>query len=156
MFVDPGTTDALNVYKLMIGAVVPRPIAFVSTRSRDGVLNLAPFSFFTVASADPPAVCFNPMIDPDGRRKDTLVNAEQTGEFVVNIVSEVDQMRNQERARREAMERRLQEQHAASPAEANAPVAQQTVVREGKKVGRNEPCSCGSGKKYKKCCGTAA
>src|SRR5205823_10964099 len=73
----------------MVGAIVPRPIAFVSTLSADGVLNLAPFSFFTAISANPPVICFSPMIrSSDGQRKDTLRNIEATKEFVVNIVSE--------------------------------------------------------------------
>src|SRR5262249_35024070 len=73
----------------MIGAIVPRPIAFVSTISPEGVYNLAPFSFFTGISANPPTICFCPMVkagaDP---RKDTLRNIEAVPEFVVNIVSE--------------------------------------------------------------------
>ncbi|MBX5494951.1 MAG: flavin reductase family protein [Bryobacteraceae bacterium] len=73
----------------MIGVIVPRPIAFVSTVSPDGVRNLAPFSFFTAVSANPPVVCFSPMVrGSDGKRKDTLHNIEATGEFVVNVVSE--------------------------------------------------------------------
>jgi len=92
VIIDPGTTEPRNVYKLMIAAIVPRPIAFVSTISVDGIQNLAPFSFFTAASADPPVVCFAPMIRAsrggDGGRKDTLRNIQATGEFVVNIVSE--------------------------------------------------------------------
>jgi flavin reductase (DIM6/NTAB) family NADH-FMN oxidoreductase RutF len=72
----------------MVGCVLPRPIAFVSSISTEGILNLAPFSFFTVISANPPVVCFSPMINLDGRRKDSINNVEQTGEFVVNIVSE--------------------------------------------------------------------
>ncbi len=87
MIVDPGSTDAQNIYKLLIGAIVPRPIAFVSTVSAAGVRNLAPFSFFTVASADPPVVCFCPMFRK-GQMKDTLRNIRETGEFVVNVVSE--------------------------------------------------------------------
>jgi flavin reductase (DIM6/NTAB) family NADH-FMN oxidoreductase RutF len=73
----------------MIGAIVPRPIALVSTMSHDGVLNLAPFSFFTGISSKPPLICFcpGPRSDP-GPRKDTLVNISRTKEFVVNIVSE--------------------------------------------------------------------
>ena len=73
----------------MIGAIVPRPIAFVSTISPDGVRNLAPFSFFTGVSANPPIVCFCPMRRerPDPR-KDTLRNIMTTREFVVNVVSE--------------------------------------------------------------------
>jgi flavin reductase (DIM6/NTAB) family NADH-FMN oxidoreductase RutF len=88
VIVDPGATDPRNVYKLMISAIVPRPIAFVSSVSTDGILNLAPFSFFTAVSADPPVICFSPMIRRDGSRKDTLRNVQATGEFVVNIVSE--------------------------------------------------------------------
>jgi flavin reductase (DIM6/NTAB) family NADH-FMN oxidoreductase RutF len=66
-----------------------RPIAFVSSVSAAGVLNLAPFSFFTAISANPPVVCFSPMIrGSDSKRKDTLENIEATREFVINIVSE--------------------------------------------------------------------
>lgn len=78
-----------DVYRLMTSMIVPRPIAFVSTLSRDGVRNLAPFSFFTAVSANPPVVCFSPMIrGTNGSKKDTLLNIEATGEFVINIVSE--------------------------------------------------------------------
>ena len=78
-----------DIYKLMIGTVVPRPIAWVSTVSAAGVRNLAPFSFFNAVSADPPVVCFAPSRRPIGdTRKDTLRNVEETGEFVVNLVSE--------------------------------------------------------------------
>jgi flavin reductase (DIM6/NTAB) family NADH-FMN oxidoreductase RutF len=73
----------------MVGVIVPRPIAFVSTISPEGILNLAPFSFFTGISANPPVICFAPMIrGSDGLKKDTLRNIEATGEFVVNVVSE--------------------------------------------------------------------
>jgi flavin reductase (DIM6/NTAB) family NADH-FMN oxidoreductase RutF len=87
--INPAASDPRNIYKLMVGAIVPRPIAFVSTISAEGVLNLAPFSFFTAISANPPVVCFCPMVrGSDGKRKDTLCNIESTGEFVVNVVSE--------------------------------------------------------------------
>lgn len=89
MIVDPASTDYLNSYKLLIGSVVPRPIAFVSTVSPEGVFNVAPFSFFTVASSNPPVLVFTvgnrPTPDP---RKDTLRNITTAREFVVNIVSE--------------------------------------------------------------------
>jgi flavin reductase (DIM6/NTAB) family NADH-FMN oxidoreductase RutF len=89
VIVDPQSTEPVNVYKLMIGAIVPRPIAFVSTISLEGVRNLAAFSFFTAISANPPAVCFSPMVRGSGAgQKDTLRNAAATKEFVVNIVSE--------------------------------------------------------------------
>ena len=89
VIVDPQSTAASNIYKLMVGIIVPRPIAFVSTLSADGVRNLAPFSFFTAISANPPVVCFSPMVrGSDGTRKDTLNNIENSAEFVINIVSE--------------------------------------------------------------------
>ena len=89
MIITPSEHDYRNIYKLMIGAIVPRPIAFVSTISPNGIRNLAPFSFFTGISANPPVICFCPMIrGSDGSRKDTLRNIEAVKEFVVNIVSE--------------------------------------------------------------------
>jgi flavin reductase (DIM6/NTAB) family NADH-FMN oxidoreductase RutF len=88
LIIDPANAEPRNVYKLLIGAIVPRPIAFVSTISAEGILNLAPFSFFTAASANPPVVCFAPSTRSAGQKKDTLRNIEATGEFVVNIVSE--------------------------------------------------------------------
>ena len=89
MIVDPGAAEARNIYKLLIGAILPRPIAFVSSLSAEGIRNLAPFSFFTAISANPPVICFSPMVrSSDGAHKDTLNNIEATREFVVNIVSE--------------------------------------------------------------------
>ena len=89
MIIDPTSEIAPSIYKLLTGAVVPRPIAFVSTVNVEGQPNLSAFSFFTVVSANPPVVCFSPMVrGSDGKRKDTLNNIEQTREFVVNIVSE--------------------------------------------------------------------
>jgi flavin reductase (DIM6/NTAB) family NADH-FMN oxidoreductase RutF len=89
LIIDPLQAGYQNVYKLLIGAVVPRPIAFVSTLSRDGIPNLAPFSFFTAVSANPPVVCFCPVRRPGSNPyKDTLSNILATREFVVNVVSE--------------------------------------------------------------------
>jgi flavin reductase (DIM6/NTAB) family NADH-FMN oxidoreductase RutF len=88
MTIDPGANAVSDIYKLMVGVIVPRPIAFVSTLSAAGVPNLAPFSFFTGISANPPVICFSPMIRGSGQKKDTLRNIEETGEFVVNVVSE--------------------------------------------------------------------
>jgi len=85
VILDPEKISPQDNYKLLVGTVVPRPIAFVSTISPEGVRNLAPFSFFTVASANPPVVCFTASFREP--RKDTLVNIRATGEFVVNIVS---------------------------------------------------------------------
>jgi flavin reductase (DIM6/NTAB) family NADH-FMN oxidoreductase RutF len=78
-----------DTYKLLVGSVVPRPIGWISSRSPEGINNVAPFSFFNVACAAPPIVTFAPMRDGDtGEKKDTLHNVEATGEFVVNIVTE--------------------------------------------------------------------
>jgi hypothetical protein len=76
-----------NSYKLLIGGVVPRPIAFVSTRSKTGLLNLAPFSFFNVVCNDPPTVAIS-IAMAGGQQKDTATNILESGEFVVNIISE--------------------------------------------------------------------
>lgn len=73
----------VNPYRLMTSLIVPRPIAWISTISRDGVGNLAPHSFFSVACASPPIVCFTSVT-----RKHTLANIEATGEFVVNVATE--------------------------------------------------------------------
>ncbi|QWZ09812.1 flavin reductase family protein [Nocardioides panacis] len=72
--------EHVNAYKLMTAIVVPRPIAWVTTLSSEGVVNLAPHSFYTVACARPPIVQFTSV-----GRKDTLRNALETGEFVVNL-----------------------------------------------------------------------
>lgn len=89
MTIHPSQASPRDLYKLMIGTIVPRPIAWVSTLSTDGIPNLAPYSFFNGVSADPPVVCFAPSRRIDGdNRKDTLRNIEQTGVFVVNMVSE--------------------------------------------------------------------
>lgn len=78
-----------DAYKLLIGSILPRPIAFVSTIDESGNANLAPFSFFTGICADPFLICFAPMRrGTDGAKKDTLKNIESTKEFVVNIVGE--------------------------------------------------------------------
>ena len=89
MIINPSEQDYRNIYKLMVGVIVPRPIAFVSTLSAEGIRNLAPFSFFTGISANPPVICFSPMTrGPDASRKDTLRNIEAVKQFVVNVVSE--------------------------------------------------------------------
>ncbi|MFD1019221.1 flavin reductase family protein [Thalassobacillus hwangdonensis] len=89
MEIKPNTLEWPDAYKLLIGSVLPRPIAFVSTCDEDGNTNLAPFSFFTGICADPLLVCFAPMISSaDGEKKDTLINIEKTKEFVINVVSE--------------------------------------------------------------------
>jgi flavin reductase (DIM6/NTAB) family NADH-FMN oxidoreductase RutF len=90
---DPARYPQRQVYKLMTGIIVPRPVALVSTIDSAGVANLAPFSFFSGVGSAPPTVLFCPALRTMGsnntaHRKDTLRNVEETGEFVINVVSE--------------------------------------------------------------------
>ncbi|WP_031937648.1 flavin reductase family protein [Prescottella defluvii] len=80
---DPRTVGAGEFYRVLTASIVPRPIAWVSTLSADGVPNLAPYSFFTVSSSNPPVVQFTSVT-----RKDSLRNVEKTGEFVINLATE--------------------------------------------------------------------
>ncbi|HUT49796.1 MAG TPA: flavin reductase family protein [Alphaproteobacteria bacterium] len=75
-------------YKLLTATVTPRPIALVSTRSRDGVDNAAPFSFFNVMGEDPPILVLGLEARAGGVLKDTTSNIRASGEFVVNLVDE--------------------------------------------------------------------
>jgi len=90
---DPAEHEARDIYKIMTGIIVPRPVALVSTVDSAGVPNVAPFSFFCGVGSVPPTLLFCPVLrgrdeaDPK-RRKDTLRNVEETGEFVVNVVSD--------------------------------------------------------------------
>jgi flavin reductase (DIM6/NTAB) family NADH-FMN oxidoreductase RutF len=79
---------ALERYKLLIGLVIPRPIAWVSTWSENGVANCAPFSFFNVISEEPPLCILSFNWRSDGTIKHTLKNIRRTGEFVVNLADE--------------------------------------------------------------------
>ncbi|GEN85281.1 flavin reductase family protein [Oceanobacillus sojae] len=90
MLIDPTKLSEKELYKLLIGSVLPRPIAWVSTKSKEGILNLSPFSFFNVASSKPPI--FSISISPgteerEGSVKDTLQNIRDTKEFVINLVN---------------------------------------------------------------------
>ncbi len=90
---DPAAHPATQIYKLMTGIIVPRPMALVSTVDAAGNPNLAPFSFFAGVGSAPPTVLFCPALRPAGtdmagQRKDTLRNVEETREFVINVVSE--------------------------------------------------------------------
>lgn len=83
MQVDVSAANPVDVYHLLTGVVTPRPIAWVTTLSPAGVVNLAPFSFFNVFGANPPVVVFSPTLRRDGSKKDTLLNLETTPEFVL-------------------------------------------------------------------------
>lgn len=84
MQIDPSSTAVTEVYQYLVGIVTPRPIAWVTTLSPAGIVNLAPFSFFNAFGANPPVVVFSPVLRRDGSKKDTLVNLENLGEFVVH------------------------------------------------------------------------
>lgn len=77
-------------YKLMSAAITPRPIAWITTLSLDGVRNAAPYSFFNMMSAEPPLVAIGLMRRSDGSYKDSAKNILDTGVFVVNLVGESD------------------------------------------------------------------
>ncbi|OQR98032.1 hypothetical protein ACHHYP_09265 [Achlya hypogyna] len=83
----PRATSPKQLYELLTGAVVPRPIAWVSTLSESGVSNLAPFSFFNVVSIEPPVLFITQVFPKPGSDKDTLRNLRATRECVVNVVS---------------------------------------------------------------------
>jgi flavin reductase (DIM6/NTAB) family NADH-FMN oxidoreductase RutF len=89
MEINPETLPHQSIYKILTGAVLPRPIGWISTIDISGRPNLAPFSFFNVVCSNPPTVLFCPLIRGiDGNKKDTLNNVRATKEFVVNIVTE--------------------------------------------------------------------
>ena len=80
---DPGAMSTRAFYRVVNSVVVPRPIAWVCSRSADGLPNLAPHSFFTVACVDPPVVQFTSV-----GRKDSLNNVEATGDFTISLTPE--------------------------------------------------------------------
>ncbi len=88
MQIDVSKTEVVAVYQMLVGLVAPRPIAWVMTISDQGIVNLAPFSFFNAFGANPPVVVFSPTLKRDGGKKDTLINIEANGEFVINASTE--------------------------------------------------------------------
>jgi flavin reductase (DIM6/NTAB) family NADH-FMN oxidoreductase RutF len=86
--IDPARLDRKEAHDLMVGAALPRPIAFVSTVGTGGIYNLAPFSFFIPMSVTPAIVGLGIGRKRDGSKKDTLVNIELTKDFVINLVTE--------------------------------------------------------------------
>ncbi len=77
-----------DLHQFMLGSIIPRPIALVSTRSANGDRNIAPFSYFNAISSNPPILAFSVARNSDGSRKDTLVNILETKECVINMVNE--------------------------------------------------------------------
>ncbi len=88
MQIDVSKTEIVSIYHMLVGLVAPRPIAWVTTISPSGVVNLAPFSFFNAFGANPPVVVFSPTLKRDGGKKDTLINIESNGDFVINASTE--------------------------------------------------------------------
>lgn len=90
---DPNEMDQKSIYKLLTGTIIPRPIGWISTISEDGILNLAPFSYFNAVGDDPPHIMFSAS-RANNAIKDTLKNVLETKQFVANMVTEdlVEQM----------------------------------------------------------------
>ncbi len=88
MEIDLNTLPARDAHDLMTSALIPRPIAWVSSVSAQGEINLAPFSFFSGITWCPATLGFSVVNRPDGSRKDTICNIEETKNFVVNMVSQ--------------------------------------------------------------------
>ena len=84
MIIDPLNFEGFS--QVFTGIIVPRPIAFVSSMSAEGLVNLAPYSFFNAVSSNPPTIAFSSGRYAGDKPKDTLSNIEETGEFVINVV----------------------------------------------------------------------
>ncbi|MEA0562866.1 flavin reductase family protein [Lysinibacillus irui] len=87
ILIDPKNNSERENYKLLIGSIIPRPIAFVTTKSEQGVINGAPFSYFNIVSSNPPMISLA-IQRPNGRLKDTARHIHHQQQFVVHIVDE--------------------------------------------------------------------
>lgn len=85
--IDPTTMDERENYKFLVGSIIPRPVAFVTTKSKEGVINGAPFSYFNIVSSNPPLISLS-IQRSAGKQKDTARNIIDTKAFVVHIVDE--------------------------------------------------------------------
>jgi flavin reductase (DIM6/NTAB) family NADH-FMN oxidoreductase RutF len=88
MKIDPANLNRENSHALMVGAIIPRPIALVSTVGENGVYNVAPFAFFNGMSSKPAIVGFGIGRKRDGTKKDTIINIEYVKDYVINLVNE--------------------------------------------------------------------
>jgi flavin reductase (DIM6/NTAB) family NADH-FMN oxidoreductase RutF len=86
MVIDFSSLDARKAYFWMASTIAPRPVAWVTSCSDTGLVNLAPFSFFQMITPAPPTLMISPLLHPNGSLKDTARNIGATGEFVVNLV----------------------------------------------------------------------
>lgn len=144
VIVDSDDLDPRAAYRLLTGVVVPRPIAWITTLSSDGVVNLAPFSAFTLVANDPPMVGVNIGLR-GGERKDTARNIHASGEYVVNIPRWDDRERVHNSARHERPEtseadvqgvRLLASDLVAPPRVADAPVSMECRLSQSVVFGR--------------------
>lgn len=87
MIFETSKLEANEIYRLLVGGITPRPIAWISTVSADGVANIAPYSFFNVASCNPPILWYSQVNPRTGKDKDTLRNLIDTKACVVHIVN---------------------------------------------------------------------
>jgi len=85
----PSEVSRKQAHDVLASTIIPRPIAFVGTVSRDGIYNCAPFSFFAPISSKPMVLGFSTVWNRDGVKKDTLVNIESTTDFTINVVDDV-------------------------------------------------------------------
>ncbi len=136
---DPSEMPPGGFYPLLTASVVPRPIAWVSTVSADGAANLAPYSFFSVSSANPPVVQFTSV-----GRKDSLRNIEETGEFVINLAtaSMIEQVNSSSAAYDHGVSELEELSIVSEPSErvtpprvADSPIAIETVLHQIIEVG---------------------
>ena len=95
--IDPKTISERENYKFLIGSIIPRPIAFVTSLSEEGVLNGAPFSYFNIVSSNPPMISLS-IQRSGGKQKDTARNILHSKEFVIHIVDEDNVMKINETA----------------------------------------------------------
>jgi flavin reductase (DIM6/NTAB) family NADH-FMN oxidoreductase RutF len=144
MKVDPATLSAAAAYYWQVATILPRPIAWTSTLNEDGSANLAPFSFFTGVSSDPPT-CLICVSRQRGEKKDTWRNIERTGEFVVHVVTDAlaQQMNLTSRSFPYGVDElaaaglgRLPSERVAPPRIAEAPVAMECRLERIVEVGR--------------------
>jgi len=144
MQIDVKSANVVDVYHALVGCVVPRPIAWVTTLGSTGIVNLAPFSFFNTFGANPPVIVFSPTRRRDGSKKDTLLNLEKLGEFVVHsavesLAEKVNLSSKEIPAEESEIEltglRTLPSSRIKPPRLADAPVALECVVRQIVPVG---------------------
>ena len=143
---DPAAMSPDAAYYWMVASIVPRPIAWTSTLNEDGSANLAPFSFFTGITSDPPSCLICVSRHAPSRKKDTRLNIERTGEYVIHVVTDAlaEQMNATSRAFPHGVDEFVEaglaktpSQIVAPPRVADAPVAMECRLDRVVEVGRS-------------------